>query len=134
MQSILHDSWLQLVRFSCCELQAVKIEVMVFAKPRDDGDCNERFLNAGRDVAQPCDRNVCAPRAHEYIIGERKCHEECFKASCDWSKSMCFTVKSNLGSCPLFDSVVLDSIRFAQNSSVWFVQGGSSRFEFTITF
>ena len=94
---------------------------------RDDGDCNPRFYNAGKDVLNACDRDLCPPVAQEYVIGDDECDEKCFKASCDWSKSKCFTARSNIASCPLFDASVLNSIRFHTNGSVWFVQGGSSR-------
>jgi hypothetical protein len=97
---------------------------------RDNGDCNHRFLDAGREVRSACDRSKCRPYDQDYFDGVSDCHEACFKASCDWSQSMCSAVKSNLKSCPIFDSTVLSSIRQQQNLSLWFLKGGSTRLRF----
>ena len=93
----------------------------------DEGDCNDRFVKAGQEAAKECDRSVCRPLDQFY--GERtpSCSQPCFKASCDWSHSMCSVQREHLSSCPLFDSAVLLSIRSEFNRSLLFVQGGSAR-------
>jgi hypothetical protein len=82
-------------------------------------------VNAARDASLECDRSQCSAFDQDYSV---KCSEPCFKASCDWSKSMCAKEKSNIGKCPLFDAAVLLSIRSRFNHSLIFVRGGTSRF------
>jgi hypothetical protein len=102
---------------------------------RDDGDCNDRFYNAGADALAECDRTKCTPLKQDYgaaaghlsAMAEDQCDVSCFRASCDWSKSMCVRPKLNLARCPLFDAVVSASVRITTNSSLLFVRGGSAR-------
>jgi hypothetical protein len=96
------------------------------ATGRDNGDCNYRFEDAAQDVVLECDRSKCSPIDQEYFVSAG-CKESCFKASCDWSKSMCSNERANLAKCPLFDSTVLSSIRLELNQSLKFVDGGTAR-------
>ncbi len=96
------------------------------ATGRDNGDCNYRFEDAAKDVLLECDRSKCSPIDQEYFKSAG-CKESCFKASCDWSKSMCSNERINLAKCPLFDSSVLSSIRLQLNRSLNFVIGGTAR-------
>jgi hypothetical protein len=91
---------------------------------RDNGDCEDRFVNAAQDAILECDRSKCSPFDQDSSV---KCSEPCFKASCDWSKAMCAKVRSNISECPLFDSAVLSSIRSHFNRSLKFVRGGTAR-------
>jgi hypothetical protein len=92
---------------------------------RDNGDCEDRFVNAAQDAILECDRSKCSSFDQDYNV---KCSESCFKASCDWSKAMCAKERSNISKCPLFDSTVLSSIRSYLNNSLKFVRGGTSRY------
>ena len=97
-----------------------------FSSPcRDNGDCEDRFVNAAQDAILECDRSKCSPMDQDYNV---KCSETCFKASCDWSKSMCAKERSKIAQCPLFDSAVLHSIRSHFNQSLKFVRGGTARY------
>jgi 3-hydroxyisobutyrate dehydrogenase-like beta-hydroxyacid dehydrogenase len=60
-------------------------------------------------------------------MAAEQCDASCFRASCDWSKSMCVQQKLNLAQCPLFDATVAGSVREMTNSSLQFVRGGSAR-------
>jgi hypothetical protein len=105
------------------------------AARRDDGDCNDRFFNAGPDALAECDRNKCSPLRQDYgtVFGQlnamaaEQCDTLCFRASCDWSKSMCVRQRLDLAQCPLFDAAVAGSVRATTNSSLLFVRGGSAR-------
>ncbi len=92
---------------------------------RDNGDCQDRFVNAAQDAVLECDRSKCSAFDQDYNV---KCSESCFKASCDWSKAMCAKERSKISKCPMFDSTVLSSIRSYLNHSLKYVRGGTSRY------
>jgi hypothetical protein len=102
---------------------------------RDDGDCNDRFFNAGPDALAECDRKKCSPLKQDYgaadgqlyAMAEEQCDASCFSASCDWSKSMCVQQKVNLAQCPLFDATVAQSVQSTTHRDLIFVRGGSAR-------
>ena len=103
---------------------------------RDDGDCNDRFFNAGQDALAECDRTKCSPLKQDYGAAAREllataadqCDAACFRASCDWSKSMCVQQKLNLAQCPLFDATAAASLRATADGLI-FVRGGTARQE-----
>jgi hypothetical protein len=90
------------------------------------GDCNSRFLAAGKEALLQCDRSKCT-LAQELACdasGSAQCALSCMTAQCDWSKHCCSAVKAELEKCPVFDALVLESVElFADQVS--FVEGGS---------
>ena len=98
---------------------------------RDDGDCNDRFIDARRDALHACDRRECNAFEQDYFDGLRDCYEACFKASCDWSNSVCSIAKSHISKCPLFDAAVFKSFRSQNSSPTTFLKGGTARYVFS---
>jgi hypothetical protein len=101
------------------------------ARGRDAGDCSGIFAESGSDVFGECDRSVCPVWLQDSADLARlrqTCQTPCFRASCDWSHSMCSTERASLAACPLFDAAVLQSISKARaNRTLNFVMGGTAR-------
>ena len=96
---------------------------------RDGGDCNSLFFNAGKDAALPCDRDTCSVTDQDYLSPQAgQCSASCFRASCDWSKSMCARVHVDIARCPLFDAAALGSLANDKPKDIHFVLGGSARY------
>ena len=96
---------------------------------RDGGDCTNIFWDAGVDVLRECNRSVCKVWFEDYqSFPPGDCQAPCFKASCDWSRNMCYRERASLATCPLFDAAVLESTALARrDSEILFVQGGTAR-------
>ena len=98
---------------------------------RDGGDCSSRFLNAGADALQECDRVQCGCGDQDYTV-DSQCVSGCFTASCDWSRSYCIEQHANIASCPVFDAVVLKSARHTQRTeALTYIMGGTARCTYT---
>jgi hypothetical protein len=123
MRSCMHDPRMQLVSISYSRLGVHPCDLS--SPCRDNGDCEDRFVNAAQDAVLECDRSKCSSFDQDYNV---KCSESCFRASCDWSKAICAQERSNISKCPLFDSTVLLSIRSYLNHSLKFARGGTSRY------
>ena len=93
---------------------------------RDGGDCSGAFLNAGIDALAECNRTECPCVHQDYDV--MNCWSGCFNASCDWSRSSCTNEHASMGSCPIIDAAVFESIRRVQSrESLMFVKGGTAR-------
>ena len=112
------------MREQLCAVFGAVLDHNVFV--RDEGDCNSRFLHAESDAELACDRDFCSTADQDYSNGG-PCFGPCFKASCDWSKSMCAAAHANIGACPLFDAASYVSLAFNSTKSVRYILGGSAR-------
>ena len=94
----------------------------------DDGDCVlQRMEKAGDDSGAKCDRDECDLFEQTNIEGApNACHDNCFSASCDWSRELCMGPREAARSCPLIDAAAFRSIRAAQPAPV-FMEGGNSQ-------
>lgn len=88
--------------------------------------CKWKFEDAGLDAMQACNREECSVQMERW---DTSCGNarDCLVASCDWAENNphCWSVLDSLGSCPLFDAVVYDSM-LRQGSQVMFVKEGGT--------
>ena len=98
---------------------------------RDGGDCSDTFWRAGEDTLAECDRSICPLWFQDYqSFPPGDCQSQCFNASCDWSREMCYKERASLATCPLFDAAVLESTaRIRKDEELLFVTGGTARYE-----
>ena len=78
---------------------------------------------------QECDRTTCTVQDQDYDQGPPGCKQGCFKASCEWSKSMCAAQREMVATCPLFDATTLRSLTPLLGSKLAYLRGGSVRCE-----
>ena len=86
----------------------------------DMGDCDAKFIDAGKHALLPCDRTICQLAQAQ----SQTCYSSCMTAQCEWSNGGCRDEKFELATCPLFDATVLASLE-AFAGEVSFVEGGS---------
>jgi len=98
----------------------------------DGGDCLPRLKSAGIDAAQTCNRKSCTIFGQMAKIATANgCSDNCFTASCDWSKMLCSEPREAIRECPLLDGVAYRSIKQQQNvsaSPIFMVNGNSGNF------
>ena len=85
----------------------------------DGGDCSSVFVGAGVDAARTCPRTgpgACSVIAQTNAALSGGCYDNCFIASCDWSRNLCGDIKTALATCPLFDIATFASFASAAAS------------------
>jgi predicted outer membrane repeat protein len=75
----------------------------------DGGDCATLISKAAENSRAPCNRIDCPFLVQTDASFTDGCYRFCFNSSCDWSRNLCQTARSELLSCPLFDLAAYES-------------------------